>query len=107
MTPNINKILKDTPRLCGFHNEKNQFVCTGSHMGDINRADDLSEPLYVQKLRFIDGDYALDGTYWGTPADIYCGFNLQTNVRVFFRAKNRELAKLRILENYPTAKFYI
>ena len=103
MTPNINKILA-LPK-------QNRSSQRGSPMGDSDIADDLSEKLYVQKIRFEDGAYGRDGTYWGAPETMWCAFTTNetqtmTPVRIYTRAKNRTLAIMNILEKYPTAKFH-
>ena len=105
-TPNINKILAAHPRRCGFTDAAGQFICTGSHMGDSCVADDLTEPLYVQRVRFVDGDYAPDGTYWGGGCDpLWCGFHPSTGTRIWVRAMTRAKAVVAIKGLHPEAKF--
>jgi hypothetical protein len=85
-TPDINKILADPSNLRNCRR--------GAPMGDSNVADDLSEPLFVQRVRFEDGCYAPDGTYWGGPADLWCGFNQSAQtVRIYVRANDRKSAR--------------
>jgi len=59
-TPDINQILRADMRHCG----------RGAPMGDSNRderdeAEKHSARVYCQRVRFVDGDYGPDGTYWG------------------------------------------
>ncbi len=55
-TPNINALLRARMRPCQY----------GAPMGARNY-DDAPEgsKKYCQRVRFVDGDYAPDGTYWG------------------------------------------
>ncbi len=97
-TPDINKILAQP--------SQNRSSVRGAPLGDMPRADDLSEPLYLQKLRLVDGDYGADGTYCGGTSDpMWCAFNPSTAVRIYQRAKNRMTAILLIEKTYPTVKF--
>lgn len=106
MTPNINAIMaKEKPRLQGFYNDKNEWVCTGAMMGCGDNAEDLSAPLYVQRVWFIDGDYAADGTYWGGGSRLYCAFNPTTGARLFRRGKTRQAVMAEILNQYPDVAF--
>ena len=66
----------------------------GSPMGarDIQESE---QPLYVQRVRMVDGDYAPDGTYWGGgrgTAPLWCGFSADGETRIYVRASNRECA---------------
>src|ERR1035437_4507846 len=104
MTPNINRILA-LPSQCRDSRR-------GAPMGDSDIADDLSEPLYLQRIRFQDGSYGTDGTYWGAPETMWCAFTVNlfhthTPVRIYVRANNRDLAIMAIEEQYPTVKFRI
>lgn len=95
-TPNINQILKSEPRNCKY----------GAPLGDDNFVDDLEDPMYVQRVKLIDGDYAPDGTYWGSGEPIYCAFTCDKTInRIYARAVDRETAIAYILGYYPDAKF--
>jgi len=95
-TPNINQILKSEPR-------NNLY---GAPLGDANFVDDIEDPMYVQRVKFIDGDYAPDGTYWGGGEPLYCAFTNATSInRIYVRANSRAEAIASILEGYPDAKF--
>lgn len=105
-TPDINKILAAHPRRRGFTDDTGKFVCTGSHMGASDNTDDLSEPLYVQRIRFVDGEYAADGTYWGGGGSrLYCAFNPATNARIYVRAVSRAEAIIKLTAGHDGIKF--
>lgn len=101
-TPNINKILRKDPRYTKY----------GAPLGDSN-FHLATSPLYLQRINFVDGDYAADGTYWGnngTP--LWCAFNGDDEeyaaghgTRIYVRAKTREEAKTVVLRQYPHTKF--
>ena len=62
-TPNINTLLRAEPTNSS----------RGAPMGASSRLDDPDLPLYVQRIQFIDGDYAADGTYWADLPPRHCG----------------------------------
>ena len=89
-TPDINKILADNP----------VSATRGAPLGAINFHASNS-PLYLQRLRLVDGDYGADGTYWGATVfnDVWCAFNGEDDdyapargSRIYVRAKNRKEA---------------
>lgn len=102
-TPNINQILRKDPR----------HTSRGAPMGDTN-FDEATSPLYLQRVHFVDGDYAPDGTYWGnngTP--LWCAFNGDDGEnaaghgsRIYVRAKTRDEAKTNTLADYPNVRFF-
>lgn len=101
-TPDINKILANNPRPSKY----------GAPLGDHNQRDDLTSRLYLQRVRFTDGDYAPDGTYWGAPANLWCAFNAEEGdyaaamgCRIFVRAESRIEAQLELLRDYPDSVF--
>ena len=96
-TPDINQILRAAPRSCR----------SGAPLGACNLFDEDGGPLYVQRIRFIDGDYAADGTYWGgyPSAPLWCGFSDDGLSRVYVRANNRDEAVAVIVSDHPTARF--
>lgn len=80
MTPNINKLLRDRPRNCKY----------GAPLGARNFYDAAPDAqLYCQRVRFIDGGYAPDGTYWGMPANLWCVFSADLATCVYIRAASR------------------
>jgi len=91
----------------GFVNDAGKWICTGSQMG---RRDELPDDrqtvrkLRLTRLPFVDGDYDKWGAYWGSPANVWCGW--ADGVRLFVRADDRDAAKKFIQEKLPTAKFY-
>ena len=85
---------------------------------DMGRRDimpeDPSKPikLWLQRLKWVDGDYDQGGAYWGhIPGDsIYCawsndGAENDTGVRIYVRAKTKQQAKDEVLALLPTALF--
>jgi hypothetical protein len=94
-TPDINKLLRANPRSCQY----------GAPLGAANRygdADDARETprLYCQRIRFVDGDYSADGTYWGGGSRLWCVFNERLSVRIFIRAATRKAALDAFLAEY-------
>lgn len=102
--PDINKILAQNMRSCKY----------GAPMGDRD-TDQSDSPLYVQRVRFVDGDYGPDGTYWGASSQagyVYCAFNGEDDkyapamgTRIYVRAHTRAEAIKVIRESYPDATF--
>lgn len=83
-TPDINRILRADPRPCKY----------GAPMGSSgwdDREDDEA-PVYLQRLRLVDGDYGADGTYWGCGAPLWCAFNAEGTLRRYVRAATRPKA---------------
>lgn len=102
MTPDINQILRKDPRYTKY----------GAPLGDTNFH--LTQgPLYLQKVRFEDCDYAADGTYWGgSDTPLWCAFNGDDEeyaaghgARIYVRAKTREEAKAAVLADFPDTVF--
>lgn len=103
---NINAELKARPRSSKY----------GAPMGAPEwRGDpDYAYKFSLQKLKFVDYCYSLDGTYWGGPANLYCAWcpahdtpeGFEDDVRMFVRASSRQDAKRKVLEHYPNAKFF-
>lgn len=102
MTPNINTILAKNPRPCS----------RGAPFGDSSFFNTTSK-LYLQRVEFVDRDYAKDGTYWGGGGKpLWCAFNgddseyaAAMGTRVYVRAWDRDAAKKEVLSQYPEAKF--
>jgi hypothetical protein len=104
-TPNINTILRGMQRSARY----------GAPMGRRN-CNDSNSPLYLQRVRFIDGDYAADGTYWGGGRGtdpLWCAFNGEDDTfapgrgtQIYVRAKTRAQAMAEILERYPDVTFH-
>ena len=95
-TPNINTLLR----------AESVNSSRGAPMGASSRLEDPAQPLYVQRIKFVDGDYSADGTYWGGPPSIplWCGF-AGTDNRIYVRALSRAEAITEILEQFPEALF--
>ena len=88
MSLNINQWLKNHPRAYRY----------GAPLGA--REFVGTTKVYLQRLRFVDGDYTLDGTYWGrTPGEyVYCAMAEDETTRVYVRAKSREGAKQKLAD---------
>lgn len=100
---NINQWLKNHPISCKY----------GAPFGDAGEKGvwDYPYKFYLQRIRMVDGDYDLAGTYWGggrgtMPLWGYMGEDDEVLVRGFVRAKDRTSAKAYIREYYPNARFY-
>ena len=94
----INKLLK-TP----FYKGCSEY---GAQMGRSYDNSNLTpEPLLLQKVKFIDGDYDCGGAYWGgCGSPLYCAFspentNNPERAMVFVRANSRKEAKGKALAN--------
>ena len=97
----------------GFHNDSNQWVCTGSRMGRTSwRGHDADSTVKctIRKLRWVDGGYDEQGAYWGhTPGThiYWCNFDIgDTNEDIFVRAESRQDAKDQVRKQLPNARFY-
>lgn len=90
--PDINKLLRANPRPCTY----------GAPMGARNRYDAApGSRLYCQRVRFVDGDYAPDGTYWGGgsgTAPLYAVFSADLETLAYYRAWDYMRAKARHAE---------
>ena len=103
-TPNINQILAKNPRSCRY----------GAPLG-YRPHNESESPLYLQRVLMVDGDYATDGTYWGSLSGepLWCAFNGEDcekfapamGSRIFVRAKTRAQAIAEILDRWPDTKF--
>ena len=84
---NINQLLKQ-PKYKGY-------TKYGAQMGRRNNFGESPQKLYLQKLKFIDGDYDTGGAYWGSGGygehahSMYCAFSKDETVMIFMRARNR------------------
>lgn len=101
----FNQYLKDRPR----------NLSRGAPMGNNNSSNLVADEdnllpykFGVQKLRFVDGDYTLDGTYWGKSpnSSLYLAMTDDCATWMYVRAVDREAAKKAVKSCYPNAKFY-
>lgn len=93
-TPDINKILRATLRPCRY----------GAPMGARDAEDGGLQGLYLQRVRFVDGDYAPDGTYWGGgrgAKPLWCAFSACGKTRLYGRGNTRSEALDAILRLNP------
>lgn len=83
-TPDINKLLRARPR----------YTARGAPLGYHNH-DDAPEGArrYCQRIRFVDGDYGSDGTYWGCPMRaqdrLWAVFTADLETLCYYRAATR------------------
>ncbi len=97
MKNDINEILKTAAN--------NGASTYGAQMGRTNQRDGEPEALYLQKVRFVDGDYDTGGAYWGGgpgSAPLWCAFSPadtdnEDSIRIFVRAPTRAEAKAKVL----------
>lgn len=78
----------------------------GAPMGRPNLLpeSELTNPLYLQRVPFVDLCYDRGGAYWGMPANLYCAFS--DECRIFVRGNSRSEAKSKVLAILPTATFH-
>ncbi len=82
-TPDINLWLKQNPRSCQY----------GAPMGRAQLWQALFPARwYCQRIRYIDGDYSADGTYWGGGSPLFAVFDYEVRTLCFYRAKDRREA---------------
>ena len=78
--PNINRLLRARPRPGTY----------GAPLGWTNRRDaPPGTALYCQRVRFVDGDYGPDGTYWGGgrgTLPLYAVFSADLETLCYYRA---------------------
>lgn len=60
----------------------------------------------LQRVRINAGGYDSGGAYWGIGQPLYWYESEDGEVSAFLRAVNRYAAKIKILESYPSARFY-
>lgn len=105
MRIDINKILRGNLRSCKY----------GAPLGDNSRIQGPLKNLRVQRVKFEDGDYGPDGTYWGGGGDpLYCAFNdgldgddfaAGHGVRIYIRAESAAEARELLRDTYPGITF--
>lgn len=81
----------------------------GADMGRREQhADNKAEPIKLRLARVpLDaGGYDSGGAYWGVGQPLYCAWDEETELQIFFRASNREAAKRVARETYPNARLY-
>lgn len=90
----------------------------GAPMGRRDFIGDTGAPYKFRlfKVRLDSGGYDDGGAYWGLGEPLYCadsepmadefGEYMGSDARHFIRAKSREHAKLKVLNDYPKARFY-
>ena len=97
---NINKILRANPVSSKY----------GAPMGESNKCQSET-PLYLQRVRMVDGDYSPGGVYWGNSPKhgaLWCAFNGADcpdyapwhGTHIYVRAHSRAQAMAFILEEY-------
>ena len=93
----INRLLRERP-VSGRY---------GAPMGQANQFDPEAGPLYLQRVRFVDGDYATDGTYWGGGGEpLWCAFTAGLQTTVYVRAVSRSAALAAVVAEHPSARFH-
>lgn len=90
------------------------YSARGADMGRSNEipagAEKTTLKLRMEKLRWVDGDYDQGGAYWGNGngSDIYCAWSDESDerIRVFVRARSRDIAKGLVRLLLPQTRFY-
>lgn len=84
----------------------------GAPMGASDYMDAPESKLHLQRIRFVDGDYGPDGTYWGGGGPpLWCAFTTEAPWPhvlvncVYVRAKDRAAAVAEVRTLYPGARF--
>ena len=62
-------------------------------------------PLYLRRIRINSGGYDSGGAYWGLGAPLWYVQDQDGNSQ-FFRARDRYAAKLKLLADWPDARFF-
>ena len=90
--PDINKLLRARPRPGRY----------GAPLGARNVYTAApGAKLYSQRVRFVDGDYASDGTYWGSGGGpLYAVFSADLETLAYFRARNSRDALAQFKEGH-------
>ena len=83
----------------------------GAPMGRCNVIPDdihTAGKLYLNKLKWVDGDYDQGGAYWGMGNPIYRAYGeTETEcIEIFVRAIDRDDAKVQVKELIESAKFH-
>lgn len=79
----------------------------GAPMGRRNFNPETDDQrFYLQRVRFVDYDYDAGGAYWGGGTPLYRWVSEDHTGEGFVRAKSRSEAKVAILEDYPSARFF-
>mgnify|MGYP000979744157 CR=1 FL=1 len=94
----MNRWLKANPR-----NSKH-----GAPLGKHDDPLDETQPVHVEKLEWVDGDYILDGTYFGRSAqagDVYAIGQGDNHSRraAYIRARSRNMALAEVASRRLTA----
>ncbi len=99
---NINQRLKESP--CGSA----RGAPFGRASWGLTEYRTRPTMMYLQRVKFIDGDYDLGGAYWGGyPSEpLFCAWAEGVDARVFVRAKTRDEAKELVKESFINAKFF-
>jgi len=77
----------------------------GAPMGRFPYCKDFTARVRLFKVRLDSGGYDSGGAYWGIGTPLYCVYS-KDEVMKFYRAKNRQEAKEKVLEEYPEFRFY-
>lgn len=84
----------------------------GAQMGrrDNTNEIDLPQKFFLYALQWVDGDYDEGGAYWGYTrgTHIYRAWapGVDEPQEMFIRAKSRHEAKIKVINEFPLAKFY-
>jgi len=62
--------------------------------------------LVLRQVRLDSGGYDVNGTYYGQDVPLWWYADDEGTIDVVIRAKDRELAKAKVRELYPNARFW-
>ena len=75
----------------------------GAPLGRSNQ--DVSGKCHLQRVTLIDGGYDQGGAYWGIGLPLYVAQDKEGHL-FFLHANDREDAKAKLLQKFPTINFY-
>lgn len=97
--------MKTLPQDTGWHGDRTR----GASMGRADRPSlcpQVSRKFTLRRVRINSGGYDEGGAYWGLGAPLYWACCDTGSIDFFFRAANRDAAKLETLTRHPGARFY-
>lgn len=71
--------------------------------GELSTAD---QKFTLRRIPINQGGYDSGGAYWGLGQPLYLYESEDCKVSDFIRAKDREDAKAKVRQRYPSAKFF-
>lgn len=66
---------------------------------------DATVELFIRRISIDSGGYDVNGTYWGTPDDLWWAADAEGDVELTCRAPDRPAAESKFRQSYPRATF--